>query len=141
MYVSHETTEQTSARLRRVMQQAHIIWMQGQHEFAEFPVDRFPAQEAGQALAFVRDAQVWSVLRPAGTAPREPFGIFSVHFPAGADNSGFVGWLASTFKERLGTGVFVVCGQNSEDGGIFDYWGVPWELCDAARALVAELAQ
>ena len=27
--------------------------------------------------------------------------------------------------QRLGTGVFVVCGQNAARGGIFDYWGCP----------------
>jgi hypothetical protein len=25
----------------------------------------------------------------------------------------------------------VICGQNSKDGGIFDYWGCPWSLKDA----------
>lgn len=47
---------------------------------------------------------------------------------------GFVGWLASHLKQRLGTGVFVVCGQNSTRGGIFDYWGSPYELgCDFVK--------
>jgi hypothetical protein len=27
-----------------------------------------------------------------------------------------------------GTGVLVVCGQNSGRGGIFDYWGVPFAV-------------
>ena len=43
------------------------------------------------------------------------------HFPAGVDNSGFVGWLASHLKVVLGTGVLVVCGFNSQRGGVFDY--------------------
>ncbi len=70
-----------------------------------------------------------------------PFAIWRFHFPQGADNSGFVGWLATHLKTRIGTGVFVICGQNSNDGGIFDYWGCPWELRDSVlsevRALVA----
>ena len=36
-----------------------------------------------------------------------------------------MGWLASHLKRVVGTGVFVVCGQNSKRGGIFEYWGVP----------------
>ena len=39
-------------------------------------------------------------------------------------------------KRELGTGVLVVCGQNSARGGIFDYWGVPLGLRrDVARIL------
>ncbi|MGI5346709.1 DUF6196 family protein [Streptomyces sp. CA-250714] len=55
----------------------------------------------------------------AGTCqgPRRAF-----HFPAAADNSGFVGWLASELKDQLGTGVAVLCGYNSAQGGIYDYW-------------------
>ena len=48
--------------------------------------------------------------------------------------------LASHLKTKFGTGVFVTCGQNSKDGGIFDYWGCPLELRDQVltevRALV-----
>jgi len=47
------------------------------------------------------------------------------------DNSGFVGWLATHMKRSLGTGVFVVCGQNSARGGIFDYWGCPYAIRDS----------
>jgi hypothetical protein len=55
------------------------------------------------------------------------------------DNSGFVGWLASHLKTAVGTGVFVVCGQNTRRGGIFDYWGVPVEAADAVLAEVRRL--
>ena len=59
---------------------------------------------------------------------KELFTIFSFHFNNGEDNSGFVGWFASYLKQKLGTGVFVTYGQNSNRGGIFDYWGCPSEL-------------
>ncbi len=65
---------------------------------------------------------------PSDGTHDEQFGLFRFHFPPGADNSGFVGWLATHFKNRFGTGVFVTCGQNQSDGGIFDYWGVPKTL-------------
>lgn len=55
------------------------------------------------------------------------------------DNSGFVGWLASHLKQKLGTGVFVTCGQNSNRGGIFDYWGCPAELGPSAIEEVKKL--
>ena len=41
---------------------------------------------------------------------------------------------SSYFKEvpvtnfEFGSGVFVVCGQNTNKGGIFDYWGCPMEI-------------
>jgi hypothetical protein len=50
-----------------------------------------------------------------------------------------VGWLASILKRNLGTGVFVVCGQNSRRGGIFDYWGVPLAMRNEAMSLLNEL--
>lgn len=56
------------------------------------------------------------------------FKVFSFHFKGCSDNSGVVGWLASHLKKALGSGVFVTCGQNSNQGGIFDYWGCPLEL-------------
>ncbi len=49
-------------------------------------------------------------------------------------NSGFVGWLACWLKRELGTGVVVVCGQNSRRGGVYDYWGCPAHLCEQATA-------
>jgi hypothetical protein len=65
--------------------------------------------------------------------------VFGFHFVAGLDNSGFVGWLASHLKARLGTGVLVICGQNSNRGGIFDDWGVPWAAGEAAVAEIETL--
>ena len=55
------------------------------------------------------------------------------------DNSGYVGWLATAVKQRLGSGVFVICGDNPRRGGIFDYLGYPLEVADAVRALIDEL--
>ena len=61
------------------------------------------------------------------------------HFDPALDNSGFVGWLASHLKAVLGTGVFVVCGQNGARGGIFDYWGCPIRVADAVFGEVRAL--
>lgn len=139
MYISHETPEQTEARLRQVLAMATVDWLEGAFAFHEYPAHAFPAQEAAAALAFVRDAEVWSVLAPADAAAPERFALFAVHFAHDLDNSGFVGWLASRLKASLGTGVFVVCGQNSRRGGIFDYWGVPFGLQGEVAALLEEL--
>ncbi|MFC5235901.1 DUF6196 family protein [Pseudonocardia zijingensis] len=35
-----------------------------------------------------------------------------------ADDSGFVGWLASRIKAATGSGLFVVCGQNQETASL-----------------------
>lgn len=100
-----------------------------------------PPALSAETLAVVRDEDSWSALVPwtADDSEAERFGLFSFHFPAGADNSGFVGWLANHLKRELGTGVFVVCGSNRSRGGIYDYWGCPAELLTDVVALVRSL--
>jgi len=48
--------------------------------------------------------------------------------------------MASRLKQRFGTGVFVTCGQNRGDGGIFDYWGVPAALAGEVLQEVRRMA-
>src|SRR5690242_4120600 len=119
MYISKESPAESDRRLRRVMTQTRVKFYDEPHAFVEFPLHAFPATIDPRTLALVRDDQLWSQLVPSSDPKAERFMIFRCHFPAGADNSGFVGWLASHLKARLGTGVFVTCGQNSTDGGIF----------------------
>jgi hypothetical protein len=141
MDVTPETSEQTDARLLRVMAQAKLTVFDEPYVFAHCSAEQFPTQWLASAKAFVRDEQVWSALMPASKAPQsqEHFKLLSFHFDAGVPNSGFVGWLASLLKRELGTGVFVVCGDNPQAGGIFDYWGVPWAVADQATALIENL--
>jgi Family of unknown function (DUF6196) len=139
MDVSQETPEQTNSRLLRVMAQAECKAQRRAFAFVEAPVDAFPQQHLADALAFVRDEQVWSALVPSEDATHERFFVFSFHFPAGMDNSGFVGWLASSLKQRLGTGVMVACGSNAQRGGIFDYWGAPLALRSSVIAALQAL--
>ena len=65
--------------------------------------------------------------------------MFRVVLPSGADDSGFVGWLASRIKAATGSGLFVVCGQNRERGGIFDYYGVPEVAVPEVAAVLERL--
>ena len=140
MYVSHETPEATDARLRGVVARADLQVYPNLYAFFETPLgDGLPGALRPDALACVRDGDVWSQLAPCSDEGRELFGLFSFHFPAGLDNSGFVGWLATLCKRDLGTGLFVVCGQNSTRGGIFDYWGCPAAQREDVIALVAGL--
>jgi hypothetical protein len=44
----------------------------------------------------------------------------------------------NNIKAKLGTGVFVTCGQNINRGGIFDYWGCPIEL---AKEVIEEIQE
>ncbi|MGI5271615.1 DUF6196 family protein [Nonomuraea sp. CA-218870] len=138
--VSMETPEQTEERLRRVIAQADFRVHEGVWCFEESPIDQPPVLTSG-TLAMVRDDQSWSRLVPVTQEHEhiEHFGIFSFHFPAELDNSGFVGWLAGQLKVRLGTGVFVICGSNRARGGIYDYWGCPIDLLDEAIAVVKAL--
>jgi hypothetical protein len=140
MHVSKEAPEETRERLLRVLARAEFVSHPGRYVFEEHAADGFPPASLARCLAAVRDGDAWSTLVAAGGhGVGEEFGLFSFHFEAGVDNSGFVGWLASELKERLGTGVFVVCGRNSARGGIFDYWGVPAAVHDAARAVIEEM--
>lgn len=133
VHISSETPAETDARLRRVISLTQMRFYDEPHAFVEFPASAFPAAVDPRALALVRDEALWSQLVPNPDPQAERFLVFRCHFPAGLDNSGFVGWLASRLKTRLGTGVFVICGQNQARGGIYDYWGVPLSLADAAR--------
>lgn len=141
VYVSRESLEQTDTRLRRVIGRAEMVRHPGAYTFYEFPLNEFPVEHAPTALAFVRDENVWSVLETADRAPVtcERFALFSFHFEENYDNSGFVGWLASQIKKETGAGVFVVCGQNHRRGGIFDYWGIAFELADRFAECVNKL--
>lgn len=130
MHVSQETPEQIDRRLRRVIASARLTRYESEYAFAEFPLPAAPFPLPAGALAAIRDDAVWSVLIPAQSSSAERFGLFRFHFPPGVDNSGFVGWLATHLKREIGTGVFVVCGYNSADGGIFDYWGCPSAVAD-----------
>lgn len=134
--ISKETPEQTDLRLREIIQQSRLTVYSNAYTFNEFALNDFCHRADEKALALVRDDQVWSQLVESSDSDQERFAIWRFHFPDGADNSGFVGWLAMHLKAQFGTGVFVVCGQNSNDGGIFDYWGCPWSL---SREVIAEV--
>ena len=137
--VSQETASETEQRLQGVLGLSEMVVLPGTWSFFESPRDQPPVLDE-HLLAVVRDDDTWSVLRPSDEKEeRERFGVFSFHFPAGVDNSGFVGWLAAALKAQLGTGVFVVCGSNSDRGGIYDYWGCPHELLDQTIATVHKL--
>lgn len=139
MYISQETPQETHARLLGVLAAAELKVLEGTWAFVEVPVFNGPTLHR-DAIACVRDDEVWSELVPSNDERAELFKVFRFHFRSGLDNSGFVGWLASHLKAKLGTAVFVVCGQNSGHGGIFDYWGCPARMGDAVLAEVRNLA-
>ncbi len=130
MYISFETEDEKERRLREVIKKSDFRTYEGTYYFEEFALKDFSKKANENALALVRDEEVWSQLVPSNDTTEELFVMFSFHFDEHLDNSGFVGWLANYLKEKLGTGVFVTCGQNKNHGGIFDYWGCPAKLGD-----------
>lgn len=126
--ISVETPEQTARRLLTVIRNADLRVLTGRYCFSELELAAFPDAVHLGALALIRDESGWSQLAPSTGGDIESFALFSFHFPDGADNSGFVGWLATHLKQRFGTGVFVVCGYNASRGGVYDYWGCPAAL-------------
>lgn len=137
--ISHEKPQETRTRLHRVLREAAFEVLPGRWAYHEHPAGPLP-QASDDALALVRDAEGWSVLEPVRGDEAEAFGVFAFHFPAAGDNSGFVGWLAGELKDRLGTGVAVLCGYNFAQGGIYDYWLAPAHLLGEAVAQVRMLA-
>lgn len=137
--VSKENEQQTHNRLKSVIAQADFKVYEGTYIFEEFPLAELTQKINTDALALVRDQHVWSQLVRSTDQSKELFTLFSFHFDNAADNSGFVGWLATYLKRELGTGVFVTCGQNSSRGGIFDYWGCPSHLGEEAIRVVQDL--
>jgi hypothetical protein len=141
MYVSFETEAQTDRRLRRVAAATKFEVLDGEWWFDEFPRTQLLDRVRRDAVALVCDGDGWSQLVPARTGDRaiERFRVWCCHFPAELDNSGFVGWLATRIKRKTGSGIFVVCGQNSARGGIYDYAGCPASVADAVLAEVRAL--
>ena len=139
--LSQETSTQTRTRLQAVIANSEMTVLNGAWSFVETPINEPPRLDQ-HVLAVVRDRECWSALRPAdaNSTNTERFGLLSFHFPPGLDNSGFVGWLATELKKRLGTGLFVLCGSNSDHGGIYDYWGCPVDLLDDVVGVIRELA-
>jgi hypothetical protein len=142
VHITQETPAQTDERLRRIATTTSVEVLTGDWWYDEFPATEFPARVRADAVALVRDRSGWCQLVPVSGAdrPRERFRIWCCHFPEGIDNSGFVGWLASRIKMNTGSGIFVVCGQNSRLGGIYDYWGCPVEAADAVLSEVLSVS-
>ncbi len=125
--ISKETIACTHARLHAVIAAAEFISLDGTYTFEELGRGAL-ARANPEALAVVRDEDGWSQLVPRSGGSGEQFGISSFHFAPNLDNSGFVGWLATHLKRRLGTGLAVICGYNASRGGIYDYWCYPIDL-------------
>ena len=138
VYISYETPIRTALRLHSVMRASTLAIYEDAYAFHECPLTDYPSALNPTALAHVRDDHRWSQLEPATAGDTEAFFVWRFHFPEGADNSGFVGWLASHLKSKFGAGVFVICGQNSDAGGIYDYWGAPLPL---ASDVITELSE
>jgi hypothetical protein len=132
--ISHERPVESEVRLRAVLRAAQLMHLPGAWCF-----ERFVGEPSPEALATVKDVDGWCALVPATTHAGEPFGVTLTTFSPQIDNSGYVGWLATAIKQRLGSGVFVICGDNPHRGGIFDYLGYPLEVSDAVRTLIDEL--
>jgi hypothetical protein len=142
MHINRESEAERDARLRQVIASADFVVYDQPYGFVESLVSRVPPAVRTDAVAIVRDDDVWSQLVPLAQIRAdgpEPCALFRFQFPSGVDNSGFVGWLASRLKRELGTGVFVVCGHNSERGGIFDYWGCPLALRQKVQRVIHTL--
>jgi hypothetical protein len=134
LHVSHETRQGTALRLRNVLHRADLTHIGG--DWALLPYGQ--VAPAG-AIATILGEDGWSALMPAGVDALERFGLTLIRFPTGMDNSGFLGWLATIIKRRVGCGVFAVCGNSPRWGGIFDYLGYPLAVAGDVHLLLDHL--
>jgi hypothetical protein len=132
--ISREHPVETERRLRRVIRVADVTHLAGAWCFR-----RFAGELPADALATIRDADGWCALVPAEGGGGERFAITLTTFSDAIENSGFVGWLATAIKQGVGSGVFVVCGDNPRRGGVFDYLGYPLAVAAEVRALIDDL--
>lgn len=137
VFVSQESNEQTNQRLQSVLRVAELKIFEEPYAYIEKTDTTGQIKIDPKAIAFIRDEDsVCQLLPIIDPGLHESFFIICFHFPEKLDNSGFVGWLASRFKQQLGTGVFVICGQNSSRGGVYDYFGIPEALRSDALLLL-----
>jgi hypothetical protein len=139
VHVSVEVPAHSEARLRAVMRRSTVSWLPGTWVFRDGP-EAATADTLTTAIAKVADEGRVSALVPGVSDTEEVFTVFRVVLPAGVDDSGFVGWLASTIKAATGSGLFVVCGYDEQRGGIYDYYGVPQGVAGQVRHVVAALS-
>jgi hypothetical protein len=132
--ISSERWVATERRLKAVLRAAHLAHLDGAWCF-----QRTGGTPPEDAIATVRDRDGWCALVPAPGDAGERFGVTLTTFAPEIENSGFVGWLATALKRRLGSGVFVICGDNPRRGGIFDYLGYPIAIASEVRVLLDEL--
>jgi hypothetical protein len=129
--ISQERQVESERRLRAVLRAAQLVHLPGAWCF-----QRIEGPPPVGALATVSDVDGWCALVPATQDADELFAVTLSTFAPQIENSGYVGWLATAIKQRLGSGVFVICGDNPRRGGIFDYLGYPLEVTDAVRVLI-----
>lgn len=132
--VMNETPRQVHAKLCRVFSKATVchegmyVWREVSEPPSGFPLDGI--------LAYVKGQLTSSVLVPSPHHEPDRLHVTRINFTSDQDNSGFGGWLATLLKSKLGTGVAVVCGYESANGGVFDYWCIPEEISVSAVKLL-----
>jgi diadenosine tetraphosphate (Ap4A) HIT family hydrolase len=128
-----ETGNATQARLLQVIGHARFEALPGLYAFRTMAGGAKPHDDA---LACVRDGEVWSELVPVDD-PAAPmaFRVFAFHFDPAYDATGFVGWLHAHLARATGAGHIVV------SQGELDYWGCPADAADRALAEVERLRE
>lgn len=133
LYVSRETPEATAKRLASVLARSTVTWFPEPYRFEELP----SGSQRGiddPAVAWLRNGTTCSrLVRTNPHAVDQPYGLIQIRFPEGVDNSGFVGWFVSHLKRALGIGVFIICGYDQKEGGIYDDTGFPWNVAESVR--------
>lgn len=140
-----ETQAQAVARLLKVIANAEFEILPGFYVFEAMPGGL--AEARADALACVRDSDLWSQLvpEPHPRATQQPFKVLKFRFSPEFDATGFVGWRHTHLFQTTGAPNIVVCGKDRRNDGELGhgrgniYWGCPARYADAAIAEVRSL--
>jgi len=135
------------ARLLGVISWSRFEVLRDDHVWAPMSPGQAPA---GEAIACVRDGDIWNQFIPASSTARgQRYRVVSFHSKEGTDASGFVAWLAAHLKRSAGTGSVVICGKDRRDTpelfktslAVFDYWCCPIAAGDKFVAVMRSLIE
>jgi hypothetical protein len=127
MNIENEKPEQTHERLLKVIADSEFKIFHDTYVFDEFPINEFPNRADLSAIAYVRDESVWSQIVPSTDSSKQLWKTIRFRFKKNSKTIGFIAWLSGYLKEKLGVGLCVICGWNSDIAGVYDYWLCPVE--------------
>jgi hypothetical protein len=104
--VKIETNSKLIERLYYVLKQSEFVEFDELYYFKQF--EETPNLE-NNALSYIRNGNYWTGLIEAEDDRTENYKIFCFKVNTTSNNSGFLGWMATEIKKKLGISIIVFC--------------------------------